>query len=168
MKEKAIKIIMEMIETFEVANEIKARLNSLEETVIRPEKISNGFEIYYDQISGEAVGIVYQGIVHLKKTSAKKMNWFDAKKYCQTVVINGITSQLFPITDDWKEEFPQVSKGWYDALCEIGADNPDEFTWCSEYSGIIAWYQTFNNGDIYYGNKLNGNLYVRPVLILKK
>lgn len=134
----------------------------------RPEKTSNGFEIYYDEETGEAVGIVYEGIVHLKRTSPVVMNWWDAVNYCKTVVINGIRSELCPVNDTWLEEFESIHKALYQAFDEIGAENLNYASWCAEFSISHAWYQSFGNGTISNGYAKNYNYYVRPVLILKR
>lgn len=130
------------------------------------------FEVYRDEVSGEAVGIVYRDLVFLKGTSPQKLNWQEAQSYCKTVVVNGITAELCPASRDWKQEFHHLSEDLYLALREIGAEHPDATTWCAEYASegmrLYAWYQNFCTGQISNGCKVDYKFYVRPVLPLKK
>lgn len=147
----------------------------------KPEKTSNGYEIYYDINSGEAVGIVYKNIVFLKQTSKYLLYWTEAVEYCKSIIINGITSQLCPVDDIWKEEFERNSQCLYDALKEIGAKHLNSDTWGTEYSCDHVWAKYFHwckenyawglcfldgNVDWYY--KTSDRYYVRPVLVLDR
>lgn len=135
---------------------------------LRPQKTSNGYEIYYDESSGEAVGIIYKNLVFLKKTSEKKLDWYDAVDYCKTVVINGMISELCPVSGNWKQEFAKIHKDLYDALAEIGAKNLNYPTWSSsEFGKHYAWLQRLCDGYIYDFDRY-GHFYVRPVLVLRR
>ncbi len=164
-KENSIKAVIELINSLGIENEIREALISKKATE-RKEKTSNGYQIYYDEASGEAVGIVYKNMVFLKNTSEKKLHWYDAAIYCKTVVINGITSQLCPADESWKTEFKRIARGVYKALLEIGAEKLDCLTWASEYNAKCAWYQRFSDGLIYNFYCKDNYNYVRPVLIL--
>ncbi len=139
-------------------------------TSLRPQITSNGYEIYYDEISGNVVGIVYRNLVFLKGVSERRMNWHDAVDYCKTIVINGITAELCPVDSDdsWEKEFYSISKSLYEALREIGAENLDTYTWCSEYSKDKAWLQYVGDSDVYTCLKDGCNFNVRPVLVLRR
>lgn len=152
---------------------------------------SNGYEIYNDETSGEAVGVVYKNLVFLKIVSESPMNWDNAVEYCKTVVINGITAELCPVDDyySWMKEFDKISKDLYEALKEIGAEKLEHGTWCSGCEdkklygaqslypyrqGFLAWVQSFVCIDQSFvcGNVIDdsksSNYYVRPVLVLKR
>lgn len=130
------------------------------------EKTSDDFEIYYDQGSGEAVGIVYKNIVFLKHISKGPMNWNKAVAYCKTIVINGIKAQLCPVDDNWRAEFEKISKKLCLALEKIGAEHLDSWIWASEYSHNYAWVQYLSDGNTSMYSKYSYS-YVRPVLVLK-
>lgn len=169
MKKEEIDVIVLMIRNLGIENEVREALSSNSEKPLpQKEKTSNGYRIYYDKTSNDAVGIIYKNMVFLKETSEKKLNWDDAVKYCKTVVLNGITSQLCPVDRNWKTELNSIAKGLYTALKEIGARRLDDWTWCSEYSYYYAWGQYFSNGSMFYGGKTNYSSYVRPVLILQE
>ncbi len=166
-KENSIKAVIELINSLGIENEIREALISKPENVSeRKEKTSNGYQIYYDEAAGKAVGIVYKNMVFLKNTSKKKLHWYDAASYCKTVVVNGITSQLCPADESWKTEFKRIARGVYKALVEIGAEKLDCLTWASEYNAKCAWYQRFSDGLIYNFYCKDNYNYVRPVLIL--
>ncbi len=134
--------------------------------LVKQEKTSNGYQIYYDETSGETVGVVYKNIVFLKHVSKKTMTWYEAAAYCKTIVINGITAQLCPVDNSLQYEFENLSRGLYRALKEIGAVMLKYYSWAAEYSKYHAWYQGFSNGYIDKGSKSIDFFYVRPVLIL--
>ena len=137
-----------------------------EDKSFRQQKTLNGYEIYYDESSNEAVGIVYKNRVFLKTTSSERINWHEAAEYCKSIIINGITSQFCPVDDNWKKEFCNVYQNLYQALKEIGAENLDYYTWCSEYDDTWAWTQRFSDGGVSYNFNKNLSYYVRPVLVL--
>lgn len=144
---------------------------------------SNGYEIYYDEASGEAVGIVYNNLVFLKTVSERRMDWDDAAAYCKTIVINGITAELCPVTKNWRSEISAVYSGLQRALKEIGAEKSDCCTWCCDCDSsklhscietfypwskmYYAWVQSFENGNVIDTRK-HDSFYVRPVLVLKR
>ncbi len=144
---------------------------------------SNGYEIYYDKASGEAVGIVHKNLVFLKTTSERRMDWYEAVEYCKTIVINGITAELCPVTKDWYVEFTDIYCDLRQALKEIGAEKSDCCTWCCDCDssklrsciekfypwskGYYAWVQSFDNGNMCDDMK-SGHYAVRPVLVLKR
>ncbi len=170
MKKEEIDVIVLMIRNLGIENEVREALSSNSEKPLpQKEKTSNGYRIYYDKTSNDAVGIIYKNVVFLKETSEKKLNWDDAVTYCKTIVINGITSQLCPVDRNWKTEFDSIAKDLYTALKEIGARRLDDWTWCSEYSNTgYAWIQYFSDGYVYDYYLKGSTCYVRPVLILQE
>ena len=134
----------------------------------RPRTTSNGYKIYYDKTSGEAVGIVYKKLVFLKAFSERKMNWYEAVEYCKTIVINGIVAELCPVMKNWETEFRDIYCDLKQALKEIGAEKSDYCTWCSEKDDLNAWCQYFIRGNVYPSYKGYDSSYVRPVLVLKR
>lgn len=168
-KKELAKSLMLTVRALGIEEEMRQELNLKDASKLRPERTSNGYEIYYDEESGESVGIVYNGIVHLKRTSPERMHWCRAVKYCKTVVINGIQSELCPVDNIWRKEFKKIHGALSIALAEIGAEHLDLYTWCSEYDydDSNAWGQGFSGGSFYYGSKDYYNSYVRPVLVLK-
>lgn len=162
-KDNLVKDVLSLIHNQNIENEIREALSL--KPLKQREKTSDDFEIYYDQASGEAVGIVHKNIVFLKHVSDKDMSWNDAVAYCETVVINGIRAQLCPAGKNWPTEFKKISKELWLALKEIGAEKLDYWTWASKYNGNYAWYQNFLSGGVGKDYK-NLNFYVRPVLLL--
>lgn len=162
---EVIKLVLELIQEHDLADKIRDVLSELQKPC--KERTSNGYEIYYDESNGEAVGIVYKNLVFLKSTSSQEINWYEAVEYCKTVVINGIQAQLCPVEEELGEEFRGVAEDLYKALQEIGAENLDDWTWCSEYSYYYAWIQRFSDGSLYYYDKYDYTWSVRPVLVLK-
>lgn len=166
-KEKIIKSILKEIEMYGVAGEILSALNA--------KKIAcNRFERYYDDETGEIVGLIYGDFVILKRTSPEKMKWDDAEAYCQTIVINGIRAELCPIMPEWKEDVVAGTQDLADALREIGAENLDTPTWCEAYplsgspsGNLYANYLRLGTSRS-NGCKCDYKFYVRPVLRLKK
>lgn len=166
-KEKIIKSILKEIEMYGIAGEILSALNA--------KKIAgHRFERYYDNETGEVVGLVYDDLVILKQTSPEKMKWNDAEAYCQTVVINGIQAELCPIVPEWKKDVVAGTQDLAAALQEIGAENLDSPTWCEAYplpesmfGNLYAWYLCFG-ANLSNGCKCDYKFYVRPVLRLKK
>lgn len=164
-KEKCIESVLTQIEDRDVVREKPSILS------VKQEKTCNGFDIYRDEATGEALGIVWGDFVILKKTSEEKLDWHDAEAYCQTVVVNGIVSELFPILPTEKEGPSEETKAPAAALAEIGAVNLDSPTWCQSYNGpapeIYAWYLQFG-ARLSNGCKFDYRFFVRPVLRLKK
>ena len=138
----------------------------------RNDGAGKAFDVYRNEVSGEAVGIAFGDLVFLKETSPQKLSWKEAQAYCETVVVNGITAELCSANRDWEKEFSHFSKDLYSALRRIGAEHPDSTTWCAEYVSEgtcwYAWYQNFCTGQISNGCKVDYKFYVRPVLRLKK
>ncbi len=168
-KKQLVKDILSLIHNQGLEKEIIEALTSNQQNVSeRKEKTSNGYQIYYDEATGKAVGIVYKNMVFLKNTSKKKLHWYDAAIYCKTVVINGITSRLCPADESWKTEFKKIAGNLYKALLEIGAENLDDLTWAAECNANYAWSQSFGNGNVTSYGKTFYSGYVRPVLILDK
>lgn len=171
-KENLVKDVLSLIHNQNIENEIREALSPKPEKriskILKPkEKTSDDLEIYYDQASGEAVGIVYKNIVFLKHISKAPMNWNKAVAYCKTIVINGIKAQLCPVDDNWRAEFEKISKKLCHALEKIGAEKFDYFTWATELDNTWAWHQRFSNdGYVGYTNLKGNSSYVRPVLIL--
>lgn len=135
------------------------------------QKTSNGFDIYRDEATGETLGIVWGRFVVLKKTSAERLNWRDAEAYCQTVVVNGVTAELFPILPTERERPAEDTRELAAALAEIGAVNLDSPTWCQSYKSqppeLYAWYLWFGV-RLSNGCKCDYKFHVRPVLRLRK
>lgn len=171
-KKKALELVISLIRKFGLEDEVASELNRVDNSVIgekvsSSQKTSNGYEIYYDNSNGEAVGIVYKNLVFLKKTSQKKLDWYEAVEYCKTVIVNGIESQLCPADEDWREEFREIVKDLYEALHEIGAENLDDYTWsASVYNNSLAREQNLSDGSMSLDYKFKDN-YVRPVLDLE-
>lgn len=164
---KEVTATLNLIKDLELENDVRMALNVSEKRYSSPQKTSNGYEIYYEESSGEAVGIVYNNIVFLKKSSGRLMTLFEADWYCKSIVINGVTSQLCPVDDSWIGELKKIYRDLYQALTEIGAENLDHYTWCSKHPNAnYAWIQRLSNGDTSYYGKSNFR-YVRPVLVLK-
>lgn len=170
---KEVQAVLNLIKDLGIESEIRETLELESKgtpSVVRearPQRTSNGYEIYYDEASGKAVGIVYKNRVFLKTTSSEKITWREAAEYCKSIIINGITSQFCPVDDNWKKEFCNVYQNLYQALKEIGAENLDYSTeWCFENGSVWAWTQSLSDGstDAYYKHY---NYYVRPVLILR-
>lgn len=135
---------------------------------ILPKITSNGYEIYYNEKTGEAEGIVFMGRVICKKTSSEKMNWYEAVDYCKTVIVNGIQSELCPMDRVWRNMFRAVYEDLRQALQEIGAEHLDCCTWCVDHSNCYAWCLRITDGVSYnYCGKAAG-FYIRPILVLKK
>lgn len=160
------KSLMLTVREFGLEEEMRQMLDPAEKSSAEcPKKTSNGFEIYFDEETGEAVGIIHNGIVHLKKTSPKPMSWYQALLYCETVVINGIRSELCPADLAWTKEFRRIYVDLDIALEEIGGENLDETVWCKSCSEVFAGTQCFFDGYVGASDKtLIG--YVRPVLVL--
>lgn len=136
-------------------------------TSFRPQTTSNGYKIYYDKASGEAVGIVYKNLVFLKVVSEREMNWYEAEAYCYLIDINDITAELCPVNyNSWREEFLDISKSLYVALKEIGAKNLDAYTWCAQRNSNEGCLQNFAIGDVCSYLKGCTLAYLRPVLVL--
>lgn len=171
---KEVQAVLNLIKDLGIEDDIfqalgeKSAKGSVVEVISKLKKTSNGYEIYYDESSGNAVGIVYKNLVFLKTTSSEKINWYEAVKYCKTIIINGIVSELCPVAEKWRKEFKSVSRDLYKALAEIGAENLDYTTWCSEHSGNNAGTQRFSDGYIDWSSKNINNYYVRPVLVLNR
>ncbi len=164
-KDNLVKDVLSLIYNQNIENEIREALSS--KSLKPKEKTSDDFEIYYDQASGEAVGIIYKNIVFLKHISKGPMNWNKAVAYCKTIVINGIRARLCPVDDNWRAEFEKISKKLYHAFEKIGAEKLDYFTWASEYDDTWAWLQRFtDDGYVGYTNYKGSSNYVRPVLLL--
>ena len=170
---KEVKAALNLIKDLEIEEEIFHALEAelcktpaVEESS-RPKRTSNGYEIYYDENSNEAVGVVYNNLVFLKKSSGRRMTWFEVVDYCKSIVINGITSEICLVDATWPGELKKIYRDLCQALKEIGAENLDYFTWCSEYDSSNAWYQNLSDGYVYYTSKSNFR-YVRPVLVLKR
>lgn len=176
MKKEVI-AVLNLIRDLQIEEEIRAafidRLSGAEvETTpaVKPRRqTSNGYPIYYDNDTGEAVGIIYKNMVFLASASAKKISWYDGLEYCKTIIINGITAQLCPITKQWINEFKGLCFDLREALLGIGADKEalNAATWCEAKDKNDAWKLSFNNGHISRAY-IEGNLsYVRPILILR-
>lgn len=170
---KEVQAVLNLIKDLGIENEIRETLELESKgtpSVVReagPQRTSNGYEIYYDEASGKAVGIVYKNRVFLKTTSSERINWHEAAEYCKSIIINGITSQFCPVDDNWKKEFCNVYQNLYQALKEIGAENLDYSTWCSENGSSWAWIQDLSDGYVIFNHSKNLSCYVRPVLVLK-
>jgi len=141
------------------------------------EYTSNGLEIYYDEITRQPVGVIWDDFVILKDCSTKKVNWYDAIGYCANIAINGIVAQLPPA---WLFENDTLCK----ALEEIGAENLGMAIWnayghdyrnagiviLSVYDSVVhkkkPWrvYQSYSK----YRSKFFGKCFVRPVLRIKR
>ena len=164
-KEKSIESVLTQIKDESAVREKPSVLSG------NKEKTCNGFDIYRDEATGEVLGIVWGDWVVLKKTSEKKLDWREAEAYCQKVVVNGITAELFPIVSTEKERPAEATKELATALAEIGAVNLDSPTWCQSYAGpwldIYAWYLQFGV-RLSNGCKFDYRFFVRPVLRLKK
>lgn len=171
---KEVQAVLNLIKDLGIEDDIfqalggKSAKRSVVEAISKPKKTSNGYEIYYDERSNEVVGIVYKNRVFLKTTSSERINWHEAAEYCKSIIINGITSQFCPVDDNWKKEFCNVYQNLYQALKEIGAENLDYYTWCSEYDDTWAWTQRFSDGGVSYNFNKNLSYYVRPVLVLNR
>lgn len=170
-KDNLIKDVLSLIHNQNIENEIREALSSkqekqIEKTSKRKEKTSNGYDIYYNKISGEAVGIVYQNIVFLKHISENPMSWYDAVSSCKEIVINGVKAQLCPVNTNWRTELKIISEELCLALEEIGAEHLDCWIWASKFDSDYAWIQYLRDGKTDYNFKLS-NYYVRPVLVLE-
>lgn len=170
MKKEEIDVIVLMIRNLGIENEVREALSSnSEKPLLQKEKTSNGYRIYYNEANGEAVGIVYKNLVFLKETSKKRMTWSDAVKYCEMVVINGITSQLCPVGEEFRKEFKRDSREIYQALAEIGAKNLAYPIWGEAQNyRRYAWTLSFGNGCIDVDSMFISFNYVRAVLILQE
>lgn len=170
-KDNLIKDVLSLIHNQNIENEIREALSPkpvkrISKTLKPKGKTSDDFEIYYDQASGEAVGIVYKNIVFLKHISEGSMKWNKAVAYCRTIVINGIKAQLCPVDENWRKELVKISKKLCLALKKIGAVHLDSWIWASEYSYEYACTQHLSSGSTGWNLK-NYTNYVRPVLVLK-
>ena len=170
-KDNLVKDVLSLIHNQNIEKEIKEVLSPKPEkrtskTLKPKEKTYDDFETYYDQVNGEAVGIVYKNIVFLKKVTRDPLNWNEAVAYCKTIEINGIKARLCPVDDNWQTEFKMISKELYLALEKIGAEKLDYDTWASERSYKSAWSQRFSNGNVYTNHNKAISFYVRPVLLL--
>jgi len=132
-------------------------------------KTSNGYEIYYDKTSGEAVGIVYKHVVFLKHLSSRRMTWHRAYVYCKKIEVNGIVAEPFwTSNEDWITEFKEkLHTELCQALQEIGAKKPEACSWAGAYDLDNAWRMDFQTGNIDYRAKYKQEAYIRPVLFLK-
>ena len=105
----------------------------------------------------------------LASASAKRMSCDQAVEYCKTIVINGVTAQLCPITEKWINEFKKLCPDLRQALIGIGADKAvlNSATWCEAKDRNDAWKLSFNNGCISRAYRDGFYAFVRPVLILR-
>lgn len=161
---KEVTAVLNLIKELEVESDVRLALGAN-----RPQATSNGYPIYYDEASGEAAGIFYKNIVFLKNVSEKRLTWPEAVEYCKTIVINGVTAQLCPVSNEREGEFKKVCRDLKTALAEIGAKELDTATWCTEVDRDSAWKLCFDNGHLSSASKEYGHpSYVRPVLLLKR
>ena len=166
-KKKIVESVLMQIKKHDIADEVLSALNA-------KKNADRHFDRYYNNKTGEVVGLIYGDFVILKQTSLEKMNWRDAEAYCQTLVINGIQAELCPIMPEWKKDVEAGTQDLAAALHEIGAENLDSPTWCEAYlqseslfGELFAWYLRFG-ANLSNGCKCDYKFYVRPVLRLKK
>lgn len=174
---KEVTAVLNLIRDLQIEDEIRAALIG-EDSKAEVEKVpaakprrqtSNGYPIYFDETTGEAVGIMYGNMVFLTAASEKKMSWDQAVEYCKTIVINGITAQLCPIAEKWMDDFKMRCPDLREALLRIGADKEalNSATWCEAKDKNDAWKLSFNNGCISRAYRDGFYAFARPVLILR-
>lgn len=137
------------------------------------QKTSNGYEIYYDKKSGNAVGIVWTDFVFLKETSPRRLSFDEAWQYCNKILINGLRAEVFPVDEcaDWCDWCHSLDlEGLYMALAEIGAENLTEEFWCGEYPfHAQAWVVNLEKNLAFRADRfLGGPRYCRAVIHLKQ
>ena len=171
---KEVTAVLNLIKDLEIEEEIfhalEAELRKMPavEESSRPKRTSNGYEIYYDESSGQPVGIVYNNVVFLRTISEVPITWSEVAEYCKSIIINGIVSELCPVDATWPGELKKISQDLYQALTEIGAGYLDHYTWCSEISHINACKWRLSDGSISLNFRTGSRSYVRPVLVLKR
>lgn len=87
------------------------------------------------------------------KSTETQLNWYDARLYCFSLVVDGKTGWRLPTKEELDEIYESVNdfeKDWY---------------WSStESNGDFAWLQDFSNGTQSYGYaKTNCGTYVRAI-----